>query len=92
MHAVIKYIEIMLALAFALNASDGISVLQGKLPVSMSNFAGVGWGQIFGRMIGGVGPIFATQYVMQALVSTQDEKDRQARLLQQEALTRHSWM
>lgn len=73
-HAVIKYIGIVLALAFALNASGGIGALQAKLPASMFDFTGVGWGQIFAWMIGGVGSIFATQYVIQALVSTKDEK------------------
>ncbi|WP_228394456.1 sodium:solute symporter family transporter [Pseudomonas helleri] len=40
----------------------------------MFDFTGVGWGQIFAWMIGGVGSIFATQYVIQAIVSTKDNK------------------
>lgn len=73
-HALIKYIGIVLALVFALNASGGIANLQANLPAKMFDFTGVGWGQIMAWMIGGVGSIFATQYVIQALVSTPDEK------------------
>jgi len=73
-HATVKYIGIILALAFALNATGGIGALQAKLPEHMFDWAGVGWGQIFAWMIGGVGSIFATQYVIQAIVSTKDTK------------------
>ncbi|MDB6144263.1 MAG: sodium:solute symporter [Pseudomonas sp.] len=73
-HATVKYIGIVLALAFALSASGGLGNLQAKLPATMFDFTGVGWGQIFAWMIGGVGSIFATQYVIQAIVSTKDNK------------------
>lgn len=73
-HAVVKYIGIVLALSFALQASGGIGNLQANLPGKMFDFTAVGWGQIMAWMIGGVGSIFATQYVIQALVSTEDEK------------------
>ncbi|WP_213880706.1 sodium:solute symporter family protein [Pseudomonas sp. dw_358] len=73
-HALIKYVGVVLALAFALEASGGIGNLQARLPAHMFDFTGVGWGQIMAWMIGGVGSIFATQYVIQALVSTPDEK------------------
>lgn len=73
-HATIKYIGIVLALVFALKASGGIANLQANLPSKMFDVTGVGWGQIMAWMIGGIGSIFATQYVIQALVSTKDEK------------------
>lgn len=73
-HASVKYIGIILALAFALNATGGIGALQAKLPEHMFDWTGVGWGQIFAWMIGGVGSIFATQYVIQAIISTKDTK------------------
>ncbi|WP_297833114.1 sodium:solute symporter family protein, partial [Pseudomonas sp.] len=73
-HATVKYIGIILALAFALNATGGIGALQAKLPEHMFDWTGVGWGQIFAWMIGGVGSIFATQYVIQAIISTKDTK------------------
>jgi solute:Na+ symporter, SSS family len=71
-HATVKYIGVVLALAYALSASGGLGNLQAKLPASMFDFTGVGWGQIFAWFIGGVGSIFATQYVIQAVVSTKD--------------------
>ncbi|MDB6049726.1 MAG: sodium:solute symporter [Pseudomonas sp.] len=73
-HATVKYVGIILALAFALNATGGIGALQAKLPEHMFDWTGVGWGQIFAWMIGGVGSIFATQYVIQAIISTKDTK------------------
>jgi SSS family solute:Na+ symporter len=71
-HASVKYVGIVFALVFALGASGGIANLQAKLPATMFDFTGVGWGQIFAWMIGGIGSIFATQYVIQAIVSTKD--------------------
>jgi len=73
-HALIKYIGILVALIFALKSSGGISALQAQLPAHMFAWDAVGWGQIFAWMIGGIGSIFATQYVIQALVSSDDEK------------------
>lgn len=69
-HSVMKYIGMILALAYALQATGGIHVLQAQLPAAMFDWNEVGWGQIFAWMIGGIGSIFATQYVIQALVST----------------------
>lgn len=69
-HSMMKYIGMILALAYALEATGGIHVLQVQLPASMFDWVKVGWGQIFAWMIGGIGSIFATQYVIQALVST----------------------
>lgn len=73
-HASVKYVGIILALAFALDATGGIGAMQAKLPAHMFDWTGVGWGQIFAWMIGGVGSIFATQYVIQAIISTKDTK------------------
>ena len=69
-HAIVKYVGVILALAYALDASGGIGVLQAQLPAKMFNWVEIGWGQIFAWMIGGIGSIFATQYVIQAVVST----------------------
>lgn len=73
-HAAIKYVGIVLALAFALSASGGIDTMKAAMPAKMFDWTGVGWAQIFAWMIGGIGSIFATQYVIQALVSTPDLK------------------
>jgi len=69
-HAIVKYIGMILALAFALDATGGIGALEAQLPASMFDWDTIGWGQIMAWMIGGIGSIFATQYVIQALVST----------------------
>jgi SSS family solute:Na+ symporter len=69
-HSVVKYVGMILALAYALEASGGIDTLQARLPASMFGWDTIGWGQIMAWMIGGIGSIFATQYVIQALVST----------------------
>jgi SSS family solute:Na+ symporter len=69
-HSVVKYIGMILALAYALEATGGIGTLQARLPASMFGWDTIGWGQIVAWMIGGIGSIFATQYVIQALVST----------------------
>jgi SSS family solute:Na+ symporter len=69
-HSIVKYLGVILALAYALDASGGIHVLQAQLPARMFDWVAVGWGQVFAWMIGGIGSIFATQYVIQALVST----------------------
>jgi SSS family solute:Na+ symporter len=69
-HSVVKYIGMILALAYALEATGGIAPLHAQLPASMFGWDTIGWGQIVAWMIGGIGSIFATQYVIQALVST----------------------
>jgi SSS family solute:Na+ symporter len=69
-HAIVKYVGVILAAAYALQASGGIATLQAQLPVQMFNWTEIGWGQIIAWMIGGIGSIFATQYVIQALVGT----------------------
>lgn len=69
-HSIMKYLGMILALAYALEASGGIDTLQARLPAAMFDWTAIGWGQICAWMIGGIGSIFATQYVIQALVST----------------------
>src|SRR5471032_736555 len=69
-HSIVKYLGVILALAYALEATGGIGALQAQLPATMFNWVEIGLGQIIAWMIGGIGSIFATQYVIQALVST----------------------
>ncbi|RYE77481.1 MAG: sodium:solute symporter family protein [Oxalobacteraceae bacterium] len=69
-HAIVKYVGVILALAYALEATGGIGTLQAQLPGEMFNWIEIGWGQIFAWMIAGIGSIFATQYVIQAVVGT----------------------
>jgi SSS family solute:Na+ symporter len=69
-HSIMKYLGMILALAYALEATGGVTTLQAQLPAHMFGWDTIGWGQIVAWMIGGIGSIFATQYVIQALVST----------------------
>lgn len=69
-HSITKYVGVILALAYALEATGGVAPLQAQLPARMFDWIGIGWGQVFAWMIGGIGSIFATQYVIQALVGT----------------------
>jgi SSS family solute:Na+ symporter len=69
-HSIVKYLGMILALAYGLEASGGIGELQAQLPAKMFDLMEIGWSQIIAWMIGGIGSIFATQYVIQALVST----------------------
>ncbi|TFW33439.1 sodium:solute symporter family protein [Massilia horti] len=73
-HSAVKYAGIILAAAFALEQTGGIGALKAQLPATMFNPMEVGWSQIIAWMIGGIGSIFATQYVIQALISTDNDK------------------
>lgn len=74
LNAAIKYIGIMLALAFALDQAGGYAHLRTALPARMFDLSGVGFSQIVAWMIAGIGSIFATQYVIQGVVTTPDDK------------------
>ncbi len=74
LNAVIKYIGIVLALAFALTETGGYAHLRATLPERMFDLSGVGISQIIAWMIAGIGSIFATQYVIQGVVTTPDER------------------
>ncbi|MFT4020320.1 MAG: sodium:solute symporter family protein [Acinetobacter sp.] len=73
-NAVIKYTGMVIAVAFALKLSGGMSNLQANLPASMFSWSSIGLPQIFSWMIAGIGSIFATQYIIQAITATEDSK------------------
>lgn len=66
-HASLKYLGVVLALAFALGQVGGIGGLRRQLPAGMFDWTAIGWGQIVAWMIAGIGSIFSTQYVIQAV-------------------------
>ena len=74
LNAAIKYLGIVLALAFALSETRGYTNLRATLPARMFDLSGVGVSQIIAWMIAGIGSIFATQYVIQGVVTTPDER------------------
>lgn len=71
-NTVVKYIGMMLLVAFGLQLTGGVTNLKLQLPESMFNVTAIGYGQIFSWVIAGVGSIFATQYIIQAITTTED--------------------
>lgn len=71
-HASLKYLGVGLALWFGLKQVGGISALRTQLPPSMFDWTTIGWGQIIAWMIAGIGSIFSTQYVIQAVNTVSD--------------------
>ncbi|MGV6477390.1 sodium:solute symporter family protein, partial [Azotobacter vinelandii] len=67
-HASLKYLGLILALGFALGQVGGLSELQARLPERMFDWTAIGWGKI----IAGIGSIFSTQYVIQAVNTVSD--------------------
>ncbi len=72
-HAFIKYLGLILALAFGLAAIKGISGLTLNLESEMFDWTGVGISTIIAWMIANIGSIFSTQYIIQAVTSTKDD-------------------
>lgn len=72
LHASLKYLGVVLALAFGLSQVGGIGNLKASLPESMFDWTAIGWGQIIAWMIAGIGSIFSTQYVIQAVNTVSD--------------------
>ncbi|WP_025732157.1 sodium:solute symporter family protein [Carnimonas nigrificans] len=73
-NTLLKALGVTLALVWALKQSGGISHLQQHLPSQMLNITSVGGGQIIAWVLAGVGSIFATQYLIQAIVQTPSPK------------------
>ncbi|MDR3561039.1 MAG: sodium:solute symporter family protein [Negativicutes bacterium] len=72
-HATFKYIGIIITTVFALQLSGGLSTLSAEMPaIYFTPVEGVGLTQIVAWMVGSVGAVFCTQYVIQAIGSTKD--------------------
>lgn len=69
-HSVAKYVGICVALYFGLTHVGGWSQLHAKLPPEMFSWHNVGFGKIFAWFIAGMGATFSTQYVIQAINTT----------------------
>ena len=72
LHAVVKYLGILAAVAFGLSQVGGLANLRAHVPESMFAVDTVGWSQIFAWMVAGIGAVFSTQYVIQAINTVQD--------------------
>jgi SSS family solute:Na+ symporter len=73
-HSIAKYVGICVALYFGLTQVGGFGELHAKLPPEMFNWTHVGWGQICAWFIAGMGATFSTQYVIQAINTTDDPR------------------
>ncbi|MGU3388634.1 sodium:solute symporter family protein [Methylobacterium sp. D53M] len=78
LHAVVKYLGILAAVAFGLSQVGSLANLRARVPEAMFAVDTVGWSQIFAWMVAGIGAVFSTQYVIQAINTVQD--GRTARL------------
>lgn len=72
LHAVVKYLGILAAVAFGLSQVGGLANLRARVPAAMFAVDTVGWSQIFAWMVAGIGAVFSTQYVIQAINTVQD--------------------
>ncbi|MGM9474403.1 sodium:solute symporter family protein [Pseudarthrobacter sp. YS3] len=71
-HTIVKLGSVVLLAVIGMSRVGGISGLRAKLPENMFSVDGVGWPQIFAWLIAGIGAIFATQYVVQAITTVED--------------------
>jgi SSS family solute:Na+ symporter len=71
-HAVMKLVAVALLAAIGVSRVGGIEGLRAALPASSFSLDAVGWAQIFAWLIAGIGAIFATQYVVQAVTTVRD--------------------
>jgi SSS family solute:Na+ symporter len=72
LHAVLKLTAVAVLAGIGLYRVGGLDRLRVALPPASFSFDEVGWGQIFAWLIAGVGAIFATQYVVQAVTTVRD--------------------
>lgn len=77
LHAVMKLAAVALLAGIGMSRVGGIDELRAALPASSFSLDGVGWSQIFAWLIAGIGAIFATQYVVQAIVTVRDPERAQ---------------
>lgn len=71
-HAVMKLLAVVVLVVVGLGRVGGMDGLRAALPAGRFTVDGVGWAQIFAWLIAGIGAIFATQYVVQAITTVRD--------------------
>jgi SSS family solute:Na+ symporter len=75
LHTGLKYIGVFIILGVALAMSGGIGPVVDKMPAYYFSLEGkVGWPTIFAFFIGNVGAVFTTQFIMQAISATKNER------------------
>ncbi|GAA5120477.1 sodium:solute symporter family protein [Pseudonocardia adelaidensis] len=73
LHAIMKLAAVAVLAGIGLARVGGIDDLRAALPPASFSVDGVGWAQIFAWLIAGIGAIFATQYVVQAVTTVRDQ-------------------
>ena len=74
LHALVKYIGILAAVAFSLTQLGGLGALRERVPDRMFAVDAVGWPQIFAWLVAGIGAVFSTQYVIQAINTVENSR------------------
>ncbi|WP_281080338.1 sodium:solute symporter family protein [Klebsiella quasivariicola] len=73
LHSALKYVGLLIILGFALSKTGGFSPMIEKMPDYYWTWDGnFGAGTIFAWLIGTIGSIFCTQFVIQAISSTKN--------------------
>jgi SSS family solute:Na+ symporter len=78
LHALVKYVGILAAALFALSQVGGLGALQAQVPARMFAPDTVGWSQICAWLVAGIGAVFSTQYVIQAINTVEDGRTARA--------------
>lgn len=74
LHALVMLAGITILAVVAVSRAGGPAGMRLALPDEFFSISGVGWSQIFAWLVAGVGAIFATQYVVQAIATTPDPR------------------
>jgi SSS family solute:Na+ symporter len=75
LHTGLKYVGVFIILGVALAMSGGISPVVDKLPAFYFSMEGkIGWPTIFAFFIGNIGAVFTTQFIVQAISATKNER------------------
>lgn len=75
LHTVVKYAGVMIVLWLALKLSGGLDKVHQSLPEHYFTWDGsIGGSKVLAWIIGTVGAIFSTQYIMQAISTTKSAK------------------
>lgn len=77
-HTFVKYLGLIVTLIVALILTHGLTPMMQGLPHYYFTASGkIGWGTIIGWIITSTGSIFSTQYILQSMTSSKNEKSAQ---------------
>ncbi len=73
-HVAVKYLGVIICVAVGLATVGGATGLKMHVSPKMMHWTAIGWPTIIAWTIGNMGAIFSTQYIIQAVASTKDER------------------